>query len=71
MVNLPPVSRIIPARDEPNEASAIRKLQELDGLVTGGATVYTGRRVEEKRHSFGGVLMVRESETCFLSLTWC
>ena len=33
MVNLPPVGGLIPARDDPNEHGAIRKLPELDGLV--------------------------------------
>ncbi len=39
MVNLPPVDRLIPIRDESNEGGVIRKLQELDGLMTGGAAV--------------------------------
>ena len=39
MVNLPPVGRLIPTRDEPRDRGVVCKLQELDGLVTGGATV--------------------------------
>ena len=39
MVNLPPVGGLIPTRDEPDQGGVIRKLQELDGLVTGGAAV--------------------------------
>ncbi len=39
MVNLPPVGGLIPTRDESNEGGVVRKLQELDGLMTGGAAV--------------------------------
>ncbi len=39
MVNLPPVGVLIPTRDEHNEGGVIHKLQELDGLMTGGAAV--------------------------------
>ena len=39
MVNFPPVVGLIPARDEPKERCFVHELQELDGLVTGGATV--------------------------------
>ena len=39
MVNLPPVSGLIPTRDKPNEGGVIRELEEFDGLVTGGAGV--------------------------------
>ena len=39
MVNLPPVSGLIPTRDKPNEGGVIRELEEFDGLVTGGAAV--------------------------------
>ena len=39
MVNLPPVSGLIPPRDEPNEGGVVRELKEFDGLVTGGAAV--------------------------------
>lgn len=34
MVNLPPVGRLIPTRDELNEGSVVCKLQEFDGLMT-------------------------------------
>ena len=47
MVNLPPVGRLITTRDEPNEGGVVRELEELDGLVTGGAAV--GVQGEEKR----------------------
>ncbi len=39
MVNLPPVGRLIPIRDESNDGGVVRKLQELDGLMTGDAAV--------------------------------
>lgn len=39
MVNLPPVGRLIPTRDEPSEGGVLCTLQELGGLVTGGAAV--------------------------------
>jgi len=39
MVNLPPVGRLIPTRDEPNEGGVVCKLQELDRLMTGGAGI--------------------------------
>ncbi len=47
MVNLPPVGRLIPTRDESDEGGVVSKLQELDGLVTGGAAV--GVQGEEQR----------------------
>src|SRR4029434_5972955 len=47
IVNLPPVGRLITTRDEPNEGGVVRELEELDGLVTGGAAV--GVKGEEKR----------------------
>ena len=39
MVNLPSVGGLIPTRDKPNESGLISELQELDGLMTGGAAV--------------------------------
>ncbi len=39
MVNLPPADGLIPTRDEPNEGGVVRELQELDGLMSGGAAV--------------------------------
>ena len=39
MVNLPPVGRLIPTRDEPDDGGVVCKLQELDRLVAGGAAV--------------------------------
>jgi len=39
VVSLPPVGRLFPIRVEPSEGGVIRKLQELDGLVTGSAAV--------------------------------
>ena len=47
IVNLPPVGEPIYARDEPNEGGVIRKLQELEGLMTGGAAV--GVQEEEQK----------------------
>ncbi len=44
MVNLPPVGRLIPARDEPSEGDVIRSLRELDRLITGGAAVHVELR---------------------------
>ncbi len=41
----PPVGGLIPTRDEPNESGVVRKLQELDGLMTGGVAV--GVQAEE------------------------
>ncbi|KAF7643464.1 hypothetical protein LDENG_00239040 [Lucifuga dentata] len=61
MVNLPPVGRLILTRDESDEGGVIRKLQELDGLMTGGAAV--GVQGEEQRR--------KDSETCLPSLTCC
>src|SRR4029434_7863089 len=54
MVNLPPVSGLIPTRDKPNEGGVIRKLEEFDGLVTGGAAV--GVQGEEKRGKNAGLM---------------
>src|SRR4029434_466346 len=45
--SMTPVSGVIPTRDEPNEGGVVRELEELDGLVTGGAAV--GVQGEEKR----------------------
>ena len=73
VVNLPPVGRLVAARDESDEGGVVHELQEFDGLVTGG----TADRVREKsrgeRTQLWGdsVLMVRGSETCFPSLTRC
>ena len=39
MVNLPPVGGLIAIRNEPDERGVVRKLQELDGQMTGGAAV--------------------------------
>ncbi|KAF7642881.1 hypothetical protein LDENG_00249260, partial [Lucifuga dentata] len=47
MVNLPPVGGLIPTRDESYEGGVMCKLQELDGLMTGGAAV--GVQGEEQR----------------------
>jgi len=47
MVRLPPVGGLIPIRDDSNEGGVVCKLQELDGLVTGGAAV--GVQREEQR----------------------
>src|SRR4029434_5897364 len=47
MINLPPVGGLIPTRDEPNEGGVVHELEELDGLVAGGAAV--GVQGEEKR----------------------
>ena len=40
MVSFPPVGRLVTIRNESNEGGVIRKLQKLDGLVTGGAAVH-------------------------------
>ncbi|KAF7651031.1 hypothetical protein LDENG_00117000, partial [Lucifuga dentata] len=47
MVSLPPVSGLILTRDESDEGGVVRELQELDGLMTGGAAV--GVQGEEQR----------------------
>ena len=47
MVNLQPVGGLIPTRDESYEGGVVREIQELDGLVTGGAAV--GEQGEEQR----------------------
>ncbi len=47
MVSLPPVGGLIPTRDESSEGGVVCELQELDGLVTGGAAV--GVQGEEQR----------------------
>ncbi len=47
MDNRPPVRRLILTRNEPSEGGVIRKLQKLDGLMTGGAAV--GLQGEEQR----------------------
>ena len=47
MINLPPGR--IPTRDEPNEGGIVRKLKELDGLVTGGAAVVVQEKSRGER----------------------
>ena len=47
MVSLPPVGGLVIIRDESDEGGVVRKLQKLDRLVTGGATV--GVQGEEQR----------------------
>ena len=47
MVNLPPGGGLIPTRDESGDEGVVRELQELDGLVIGGAAV--GVQGEEQR----------------------
>ena len=39
VLDLPPVGGFVPTRDESNDGGVVRKLQELDRLVTGGAAV--------------------------------
>ncbi len=45
MLSLPPVGGLIPNRDEPSEGGVVRKLQELEGLMTGGAAVGVRREM--------------------------
>ena len=55
MVNLPPVGGLVTIRDESNEGGVVRKLQELDGLVTGGAAVgVQGEEQRRKNTALGG-----------------
>ena len=55
MVNLPPAGRHISAREEPNKRCVVHKLQEHDGLVTGGATVSVrGEKQGRKNTALGG-----------------
>ena len=68
MVNLPPVSRLVPSRDESDEVGVTRKLQELDGHEV-QLFVYREENRGERPQPL--VLMVRGSETCFPSFTHC
>ena len=55
MVSLPPVGRLITIRNESDEGGVIRKLQKLDGLVTGGAAVRVqGEEQRGKNAALGG-----------------
>ena len=55
MVSLPPVGRLVTIRNESDEGGVIRKLQKLDGLVTGGAAVRVQREEQRgKNAALGG-----------------
>ena len=55
MVSLLPVGRLVTIRNESDEGGVIRKLQKLDGLVTGGAAVRVqGDEQRGKNAALGG-----------------
>ena len=72
MVSLPPVGGLITIRDKSNESGVVRELQELDGLMTGGAAVYREKSRGERTQPWGEpVLMSCELKMCFPSFTCC
>ena len=55
MVSLPPVGGLVTIRDKSDESGVVRELQELDGLVTGGAAVgVQGEEQRRKNTALGG-----------------
>ena len=55
MVSLPPLGRLVTIRNESDEGGVIRKLQKLDGLVTGVAAVRVqGEEQRGKNAALGG-----------------
>lgn len=64
MVNITPVGKLIPFRDELDEGGVICKLKYFEELVTGG------EKRGDRTQSWGN-MMVLESESCCPSLTCC
>lgn len=65
MADLPPVGQLICTRDVSNECGVVFKLQELDGLVTGGTAVCVQREEQKGKKAAwseaGAVLSDRKS----------
>ncbi len=55
MVNFPPAGGLNPTRDESSEGGVVHELQELDGLMTGGAAICVhGEEQRGKNAAFWG-----------------
>lgn len=54
MVNLTPVGRLIPLRNEPSEGGVIRHVSSLTDWSLEVQLLVKGRRVKREEHSLGG-----------------